>query len=299
MIQESNCVATASSGSSIGLMQISSYNLCSSLGVNGASDVTGVANYDKNIQCGASILQQKYNTYSSGQTYACGTFSAPYSGWDAAERGYIGYGCTGNPNIDVTSYVGNIDSRYTALLNYINQNKASAPAASNPATPATPTTTLPLTQFNQYKSIFDKYSTPITTAYTSTSLSSPDFEALLVAIAQYCNWGGSSSDNLMCYQYGNSNYVGADKQVATVSAILKSVLTEDISSSSSYYSCISTTVMNDRLSCILSVYHTGTPNNPGFLGIGANTDGINYANTILTIWNDWKTGYFDTSGFAH
>jgi hypothetical protein len=158
-----------------------------------------------------------------------------------------------------------------------------------------------IAQFNTYKPIFDKYSqqnAPSSTRFTSISQS--DFEALLVAIAQYCNWGnlgtvtGNNGDWLMCYQTGNSVYQGADLQVSTVSGILGSVLSQQISSpSSAYNSCISTTVINDQLSCILSVLDTGKTNSNGFLGIGANTVGINYANSVLTLWNNWKT-YFNS-----
>ena len=286
MIQESNCIQssnglTTQNGNSFGLMQIDANSVGACSGIGATSDIN--SNYDKNIQCGALILNQKFSTYANGQAQAfplsgtCNGFSATYTGRDAAVRGYNGYGCGGDNN-----YVSEINNIYSALSKIISQNKGSVTSS---------TTNLPVSQFNTYKSFFDKYSTPITTAYTTTSLSSRDFEALLVAIAQQNNFGASTrggSDWMMGYQSGNVNYQGADKQVATVSAILKGVLTEDISSSSSYYTCISTQVMSERLSCVLSVLDTGTPNSAGFLGIGANTDGINYAASVLSNWNAWK-----------
>lgn len=116
MMQESDCTVNAKSGSSVGLMQISSYLDCKGIGVNSLNDVTGIANYDKNIQCGSLILRQKYNTFGPKMnTYTCDGFTATYTGWDAALRGYLGYGCTNNSNIDVTSYVSDVNKRYNLL----------------------------------------------------------------------------------------------------------------------------------------------------------------------------------------
>ena len=306
MMQESECTVDAKSSSSVGLMQISSYQDCSSLGIKGINDVTGIANYDNNIQCGALILKQKYDTSSSGKTYTCGTFSATYSGWDAALRGYIGYGCTNNPTIDATSYVSDVNSRYTALKNIITSSQSSSLTTGIQ-------TALPLSTYQTYQSIFEKYSQRnlpnfevATSSGGTEKFSQNDFKALLIAIAQYANFGGSNGDWLMAYQYNNSNYKGADAQVAAVSGIFGAVLGEQVEPSSAYYTCISTVVFTERLHCILSVYHTGKSDSKGFLGIGvgflgANTAGNSYADAIMGIWEDWKN-YFNLptiSGSAH
>ncbi len=122
MIRESGCNIDAANGNSVGLMQVdaNSVSLCSSInGVSGISDVQGAANYDKNIQCGAMILKNKYDTYGSKQNKFpanstgktdCNGFSATYTGWDAALRGYNGYGCGGDDH-----YVENVNSIYDAL----------------------------------------------------------------------------------------------------------------------------------------------------------------------------------------
>jgi plastocyanin len=158
---------------------------------------------------------------------------------------------------------------------------------------------IPSTQYNTYKPTFEKYASSNQPKAGSTPLTSNDFKALLAAIAQQNNWGASThggSDWLMGYQTGNVNYQGVDKQISTVSSILKSVLEGDISNpSSEYRNCISTTVLSDRLHCILSVLKTGKTDSPGIVGIGANTEGDNYADSVLTLWNSWKS-YFNSQG---
>jgi hypothetical protein len=314
MMQESQCDVNALNQNSVGLMQINTQQdlktLCGAVGVNSASDITGsdVTKYVNNINCGALILKNKYDTDNQGKTYTCGTFSVPYTGWNAAIRGYIGYGCTGDPNTDVTSYVADVDNRYTALINIINQNKG--PSSTNPTTGAT-TSTLPLTQFNTYKSLFDKYTQDNLPAVTAPN----DFEALLVAIAQENNWGGSNGYLLMGYQPSNTDFQSADSQILIVSSILQSAMNGpdsttnlgyQLGSTNAYSSCnsLASAGFVSQISCILSVYHTGQVNSAGFLTIGANTDGINYAKAVLNIWNSWDT-YFNSgtgtgvSGSAH
>ncbi|MDD5700224.1 MAG: transglycosylase SLT domain-containing protein [Candidatus Nanoarchaeia archaeon] len=131
MMQESECNIFATSGPSsevitaYGLMQIYSWDMCTDeLDFTSASSLIGIGSHDKNIQCGALILKSKYDLYSSGQKYPnnqeeCQKFSTTYTGWDAALRGYIGYGCTNNPDIDVISYVDEVNSRYNALKSYM------------------------------------------------------------------------------------------------------------------------------------------------------------------------------------
>jgi hypothetical protein len=155
---------------------------------------------------------------------------------------------------------------------------------------------IPSTQYNTYKSTFEKYAS-INHPTVLTIMTSNDFKALLAAIAQQNNWGSSTrggSEWLMGYQTGDVNYEGVDKQVSTVSGILKSVLEGTLSNpKSAYYSCISTTILKEKLHCTLSVYYTGKIDSAGILGIGANTEGNNYADSVLTLWDSWKS-YFSS-----
>jgi len=46
------------------------------------------------------------------------------------------------------------------------------------------------------------------------------------------------------------------------------------------------------MSCILSVYHTGSINSEGFAGLGwgilgANKEGVNYADSVMKKYNIW------------
>ncbi|MBU1045498.1 MAG: transglycosylase SLT domain-containing protein, partial [Candidatus Omnitrophica bacterium] len=103
MQRESSCNADAQSSSSYGLMQISSFEMCSEIGVSSVDDVRGVWNVAKNIECGALILSKKYS--SSSKRYACRAFTSSkqnepevsklYSGIEYALRGYNGWGCAG------------------------------------------------------------------------------------------------------------------------------------------------------------------------------------------------------------
>ncbi|MFH0808230.1 MAG: lytic transglycosylase domain-containing protein [archaeon] len=103
MQRESSCNPDAQSSSSYGLMQISSFEMCSEIGVGGIDDVRGVWNVAKNIECGALILSKKYS--SNSKRYACRAFTSSkqnepevsmlYSGIEYALRGYNGWGCAG------------------------------------------------------------------------------------------------------------------------------------------------------------------------------------------------------------
>jgi len=111
---------------------------------------------------------------------------------------------------------------------------------------------------------------------------------------------------LMAYQYGNNNYQKPDNQISAVSGIFKAVLTTgDVTSSSSYYPCISIPTVKERAHCALSVFHTGKSDSKGFLRLGvgflgANTEGNSYADSVMGIWESWKN-YFNqpVSGGAH
>lgn len=303
MMQESECMQTNSNGkivqngNSYGLMQIDASTVSDCSAIGSANDINSNTD-NENIQCGALILKNKYNTYGSKQnTFNCVTPSKTYTSWDAALRGYNGYGCIGDNN-----YVEEVNSRYTALKNVI----TSSPS---PSVTTGIQTALPLSGYETYKSVFDKYSQRNlpnfaigTNSGGSVDFSQNDFKALLVAIAQSANFGGSTGDWLMAYQYGNDNYKSPDSQISAVSGIFGSVLNEQVESSSAYYTCISTLVLSERLHCILSVFHTGKSDSGGLLGLnigflGANTEGNSYADSVMDIWSNWKK-YFSQNPTA-
>ncbi len=147
-------------------------------------------------------------------------------------------------------------------------------------------------KYETYKSIFEKYSqknfpSSVSTMSPEESFTQNDFKALLAAIADENDWDGSNGDWLMGYNAGEAGYQGADAQVAAVSGIFKFVLEEDLNPSSAYSKCpVSATIFNE-LHCALSVMHTGKTDAPGFFGIGANTEGNTYADSVLTAWGNW------------
>ncbi len=183
MIQESQCNVDTTGGTSVGLMQIDSTSVSDCYqsndgipGVSSIADVTGSDNFQKNIQCGALILNKKYSAYGGGQSYTfpaastgqatCSGFSASYSGWDAAIRGYNGYGCGGDNN-----YVAHVKSIWNALASKVKPSLV---------TPTTAVTSYGkayddcMAQFNSYAEC-SKY---ITASQESTSFSfaSPIFQ---------------------------------------------------------------------------------------------------------------------------
>ena len=114
---ESSCDYSKVGGDSesFGLMQITepTFNdICKGKipGVSTFEDIKGQGNVANNINCGARILAIKYQTYLSGELFNCGDKNVKYYGWEAALRGYNGYGCTGNNN-----YVGDVTSLYKKL----------------------------------------------------------------------------------------------------------------------------------------------------------------------------------------
>jgi hypothetical protein len=64
---------------------------------------------EKNINVGAQIFADNYRT--SAKDFSCGTLSESYIGWEAALRGYNGWGCTGNDN-----YVEEVKAKYLELI---------------------------------------------------------------------------------------------------------------------------------------------------------------------------------------
>jgi len=117
MMQESDCVSTASSGSSVGLMQINLAN-CGGYGLPSNQDECKnqlINNPQLNIEVGAKILKEKYNTYKNGKVFnGCSNRGITYTGWDAALRGYNGWGC--NPSFtSQDNYVEEVNQRADSL----------------------------------------------------------------------------------------------------------------------------------------------------------------------------------------
>ncbi|HTY44074.1 MAG TPA: transglycosylase SLT domain-containing protein [Patescibacteria group bacterium] len=122
MMQESDCVANAFSGSSTGLMQINLIH-CGQYGLSSNQDTCKnqlLNNPELNIEIGAEILMENYNTYGSGKLFqGCTNRNVVYYDWDAALRGYNGWGCgvdsQGNKFTAQDNYVEEINQRYDIL----------------------------------------------------------------------------------------------------------------------------------------------------------------------------------------
>jgi hypothetical protein len=134
MIQESSCKSIQSSdGEDIGLMQINVGN-CGNYGLSSTKDA---CIYDLlndallNINTGASILKDKYTTYKDGHIYICAGSSKTYSGWEAALRGYNGWGGT---NCGVPTYVEDVKAKYFELVKLYNGGSGSAGTTSETCT---------------------------------------------------------------------------------------------------------------------------------------------------------------------
>ena len=131
-----------------------------------------------------------------------------------------------------------------------------------------------------------------------------DFESLLLAIAQENNWG-TNGDFILGYHTEADSYKSAVNQLAVVSAILSTAfegsgnsLGTQTGSKISYQVCNSQSgsKLSDQLNCVLSVYHTGKPlTNEGLFG-GKNTEGINYADDVISKWEDWYNYLSSSSG---
>ncbi|MFH1365277.1 MAG: transglycosylase SLT domain-containing protein [archaeon] len=130
MMQESNCNSDLISSTqdpekaSVGLMQISLQHCGKYDGL--PSDKTKcknelISNPLKNMEVGAQILSESYETYKLGIIFNGCTKSVKYTGWDAALRGYNGIGCgkdeKGNKLVAQDSFVEDINTRYIQLVN--------------------------------------------------------------------------------------------------------------------------------------------------------------------------------------
>jgi len=168
-----------------------------------------------------------------------------------------------------------------------------------------------LTKYNNFKTYFETYSKSNLPSVAITisngesySWTQNDFKALLVSMAQQGNWGASFTVGdidgrnwLMGYQIGTTDYQGAEKQISSVSLLLKQILNKEINSTSPYYNCLSASVLTAsyssielmksyRLKCILSIYYSGKDYSV------TNSVGKTYADGVLTSWEYWKE-YFD------
>jgi hypothetical protein len=96
MMQESQGVASADSGSSVGLMQVNldncgSYDLPSN---KQECEILLKTNVEKNIEVGMKVLNEKYLQFRSGRVFqGCSEKNIRYVEWAAALRGYNGWGC--------------------------------------------------------------------------------------------------------------------------------------------------------------------------------------------------------------
>lgn len=121
MMQESACKTGAASGSSYGLMQIYASTHCGNYGLPKNLDECKkelFSNPEKNIEVGSRILRDMYNRYKDGRTFsgACSEEyqKKVYTGWQAALRGYNGWGCDENhPEQDM--FVEQVVERYNKL----------------------------------------------------------------------------------------------------------------------------------------------------------------------------------------
>ena len=116
MMQESSCNKNAESGNSIGLMQINSLH-CGNYDLNlNIVDCKEelIKSPKKNIEVGAKILKEKYNEYKIGRVFqGCSNRNIKYYEWEAALRGYVGWGCAEGHD----SYVEEVMNRFNLLNN--------------------------------------------------------------------------------------------------------------------------------------------------------------------------------------
>ena len=134
-----------------------------------------------------------------------------------------------------------------------------------------------------------------------------DFKALMVAIAQQETSLGqgnncgktrtdSCSDWLMGYTDGSNypeSYKGSTTQISLASRTLKNALSNPSSGS---YSACNSKIGDDKVGCILSVYHSGKPYgkvNVNVLGLFdfGNPKGKAYAENVFNSWQQWRS-YF-------
>lgn len=135
MMQESDCVSSAFSGSSTGLMQINLIH-CGKYGLLADKDKCKeqlLSNIQLNIDVGAQILKESYDASKDGRIFqGCSERNILYTGWEAALRGYNGWGCgtdsSGNKIYSQDSYVEEVVERTNILkktVNYIETDSSS------------------------------------------------------------------------------------------------------------------------------------------------------------------------------
>jgi hypothetical protein len=126
MMQESSCKSNVASDSSIGLMQINLDN-CGKYGLSNDKEecrLKLIDNPETNILVGAKILKEKYNELSKGKLFeGCTKRKVFYEGWEAALRGYNGWGCDSKyPKQDY--FVDDVMKRYKILKgNYLEREE--------------------------------------------------------------------------------------------------------------------------------------------------------------------------------
>jgi len=134
MMQETQCNSRAYSGSSFGLMQINLMH-CGKYGLSENRDTcrNQLLNVQTNIDVGARILRESYDAYKNGRVFqGCSNRNILYTEWEAALRGYNGWGCgtdsAGNLLYAQDNFVEEIMERTELLkksVNYIETNSSS------------------------------------------------------------------------------------------------------------------------------------------------------------------------------
>lgn len=135
MMQESDCVSNAFSGSSTGLMQINLIH-CGKYGLLEDKEKCReqlINNVQLNIDVGGKILREGYDAWGKGRIFqGCSNRNINYTGWEAALRSYNGWGCgtdsQGNKYYAQDSYVEEVIERMNILkkrVNYIETNSSS------------------------------------------------------------------------------------------------------------------------------------------------------------------------------
>jgi len=118
IMQESECITSAFSGSSVGLMQINLIH-CGNYGLpeDGEECKKELSeNLLLNLETGITILKQYYNTYKDGVDFVGCNKEKTYYEWEAALRAYNGLGC--NPNYpEQDNFVEDVIERYNILKN--------------------------------------------------------------------------------------------------------------------------------------------------------------------------------------